>query len=345
MVHTTKGAEVSDVHDVLILGSGPAGLTAAVYAARANLSPLVLEGEPSSTGDQPGGQLMLTTEVENYPGFPEGILGPELMMNFRMQAERFGAQILTSKATRVDLGVRPFGIWVADPGSAEPTYRSNALIIATGAEALMLGLERETELVGHGISTCATCDGFFFRGQEIAVIGGGDSALEEAHFLSRFASKVSIIHRRDKLRASKIMQDRAFANPKIEFIWNTVVEAYVGDASLQGLRLRNVNNGAITELLVTGTFIAIGHRPNTNLFKGSLKMRDNGYLVTQPGSSHTDIEGVFAVGDVVDDVYRQAITAAGSGCQGALDAERWLETLGSPNRSTRTADTVEPSTR
>jgi len=317
---------MSDIRDVIIIGSGPAGLTAAIYNARANLSPLVLEGEPSSTSDQPGGQLMLTTEVENYPGFPEGILGPELMMNFRAQAARFGAEIQTVKASRVDLSVRPYGVWVGDPGTAEPTHRAHAIIISTGAQSVMLGLPRETELIGHGLSTCATCDGFFFRDHEIAVVGGGDSALEEAHFLSRFASKVIVIHRRDELRASKIMRDRAFNNPKIEFLWDTVVEGYLGDDSLSGLEVRNVKTDEVSVLAVTGAFVAIGHKPNTDLFKGQLAMKDSGYLITEPGTTRTDVEGVFACGDVQDDVYRQAITAAGSGCQGALEAERWLET-------------------
>ncbi len=323
-------ADQPAVREVAILGSGPAGLTAAVYTARADLKPLVLEGEPSSTSDQPGGQLMLTTEVENYPGFPDGILGPELMMNFRMQAERFGAEIRTVKASRVDLSERPFGIWVGPPDAPEPTHRAEAVIIATGAEALMLDLPGETELVGHGISTCATCDGFFFRDQPIAVIGGGDSAMEEAHFLSRFASKVSVIHRRDQLRASVIMQRRAFDNPKIDFVFDSVVEGYLGNGSLQGLRLRNLKSDAVADLAVSGAFIAIGHRPNTEIFAGQLEMKPNGYLVTKPGSSLTSVEGVFAVGDVADDVYRQAVTAAGSGCMGALDAERWLESLKDP---------------
>jgi len=316
---------VSDVRDVIIIGSGPAGLTAAVYTARANLNPLVLEGEPSSTSDQPGGQLMLTTEVENFPGFPEGIMGPELMMNFRTQAARFGAEIQTVKASRVDLSARPYSVWVGNPDAAEPTHRAHAIIIATGAQSIMLGLDGENELVGHGLSTCATCDGFFFRDHEIAVVGGGDSALEEAHFLSRFASKVTIIHRRDELRASKIMQDRAMNNPKIEFLWDSTVVEYLGDQKLAGIKVKNVKTDEVTELPVTGLFIAIGHKPNTEVFKGHVAMKDNGYLVTEPGSTRTDVDGVFAVGDVQDDVYRQAITAAGSGCQGALDAERWLE--------------------
>jgi len=316
---------MSDIRDVIIIGSGPAGLTAAIYTARANLSPLVLEGEPSSTSDQPGGQLMLTTEVENFPGFPEGIMGPELMMNFRAQAARFGAEIQTVKVSKVDLSARPYGVWVGDPDTAEPTHRAHAIIVSTGAQSIMLDLPRENELIGHGLSTCATCDGFFFRDHEIAVVGGGDSALEEAHFLSRFASKVTIIHRRDELRASKIMRDRAFNNPKIEFLWDTVVEGYLGDDSLAGLAVRNVKTDEVSEFAVTGVFVAIGHKPNTDLFKGQLAMKDSGYLVTAAGTTRTDVEGVFACGDVQDDVYRQAITAAGSGCQGALEAERWLE--------------------
>jgi len=313
------------LHDVIILGSGPAGLTAAVYTARASLEPLVLEGEPSSTGDQPGGQLMLTTEVENYPGFPEGIMGPELMMNFRAQAERFGAKIETVKASKVELGERPFKIWVGNPDASEPTYLAKTLIVSTGAEALMLGLPMETELTGHGVSTCATCDGFFFRDQDIAVVGGGDSALEEAGFLTKFASTVTIIHRRDELRASKIMQDRAFANPKIKFLWDSEVKELKGQQKLEGLVVANRKTGEQSDLAVTGMFIAIGHRPNTDLFKGQLAMKDNGYLITESPSSRTNIEGVFACGDVQDDSYRQAITAAGSGCTAALDAERFLE--------------------
>ena len=307
-------------HHVLIIGSGPAGLTAAIYAARANLHPYVIEGEPSSTSDQPGGQLMLTTEVENFPGFPDGILGPELMIRFREQSQRFGAEFLTAKVTKVDFSARPFRAWV---GSQEHT--ADAVIVSTGAQSLMLGLEAEGRLLGHGLSTCATCDGFFFRGQEIAVVGGGDSAIEEATFLTKFASKVTLIHRRDSLRASKIMQDRLFANPKIEPMWNTVVEDLLGDAKLDGAVVRNVLTGATTTLPVTGLFVAIGHRPNTDLFRGLLDMEDNGYLITQPGSSYTNVPGVFACGDVQDHTYRQAITAAGSGCMAAIDCERWLE--------------------
>jgi thioredoxin reductase (NADPH) len=316
---------VTDTREVVIIGSGPAGLTAAIYAARANLAPLVLEGEPSSTSDQPGGQLMLTTDVENYPGFPDGVLGPELMQNFRNQALRFGATIETVKASRVDFSARPFGVWVGDPDTSEPTYRADTVIVSTGAQSLMLDLPDEKALIGHGLSTCATCDGFFFRDQEIAVVGGGDSALEEANFLTRFASKVTIIHRRDELRASQIMQDRARDNPKIEFMWNTVVEQYLGDGQLSGLRVRNTQTDELNDVEFSGVFLAIGHRPNTDLFTDQLELKDNGYLVTKPDSSYTDVEGVFACGDVQDDVYRQAITAAGSGCMAAIDAERWLE--------------------
>jgi thioredoxin reductase (NADPH) len=306
--------------NVVIIGSGPAGLTAALYTARADLSPLVIEGEPSSTSDQPGGQLMLTTDVENYPGFPEGIMGPDLMMRFRDQAERFGAEFLTAKVTAVDFSARPFTVSVG-----EDTYQSDAVIVSTGAQSLMLGLESESRLLGHGLSTCATCDGFFFRGQEIAVVGGGDSALEEALFLTKFATKVTVIHRRDTLRASKIMQDRAFANDRIEFLWDTVVTDLLGDETLTGAQVENVRTGEKSELPVSGLFVAIGHRPNTDLFKGLLDMDGAGYLITRPGSTATNVEGVFACGDVQDHTYRQAITAAGSGCMAAIDAERWLE--------------------
>jgi thioredoxin reductase (NADPH) len=311
--------------NVVIIGSGPAGLTAAIYTARANLAPLVIEGEPSSTTDQPGGQLMLTTEVENFPGFVDGIMGPELMGNFRAQAARFGADFLTAKVTRLDTSARPFRIWVGDPDAPEPTYRANAVIVSTGAQSLMLGIPREDELIGHGLSTCATCDGFFFRGHEIAVVGGGDSALEEALFLTKFADKVTLIHRRGELRASKIMQERAMKNEKIEFLWHSVVTELKGETKLEGIEVEDIRTGERTDLPVTGLFVAIGHRPNTDLFKGLLDMEDNGYLITEPGSTRTNVEGVFACGDVQDHTYRQAITAAGSGCMAAIDAERWLE--------------------
>ncbi len=305
---------------VIIIGSGPAGLTAAIYTARASLTPLVIEGEPSSTSDQPGGQLMLTTEVENFPGFPTGIMGPELMMNFRSQAERFGARFITEKVTAIDFSARPFRVRVRDT-----EYLADSVIVSTGARSLMLGLEAEERLIGHGLSTCATCDGFFFRGHEIAVVGGGDSAIEEATFLTKFADKVTLIHRRDEFRASKIMQERAFANPKIEILWNHTVTDIHGDATLTGIEVTNTVDGTVSTLPVTGLFIAIGHRPNTDLFSGVLDTDETGYLVTEPGSTRTNIEGVFACGDVQDHTYRQAITAAGSGCMAAIDAEHWLE--------------------
>ncbi|MHB8293676.1 MAG: thioredoxin-disulfide reductase [Acidimicrobiales bacterium] len=308
---------------VTILGSGPAGLTAAIYTARADLTPVIVEGEPSSTSDQPGGQLMLTTEVENYPGFSQGVLGPELMASMRSQAERFGARFVTAKASRVDFSERPFSIWLAQAGGP-PDLRSESVIVATGARSLMLGLPSESRLLGHGVSTCATCDGFFFRGQDIAVVGGGDSALEEAIFLSKFARTVTLVHRRNELRASKIMQDRARANPKIRFEWNTVVTNVEGGTSVTGLGTRNVVTGEEATLTVSGLFVAIGHAPSTSLFQGQLDMTEAGYLLTSDGTE-TNVPGVFACGDVQDHVYRQAITAAGSGCMAAIDAERWLE--------------------
>jgi thioredoxin reductase (NADPH) len=307
-------------HHVVIIGSGPAGLTSAIYTARANLGPLVIEGEPSSTSDQPGGQLMLTTEVENFPGWPEGIMGPELMSRCREQASRFGAQFLTEKVTAIDFSERPFKMWVRDT-----LYTADAVIVSTGAQSLMLGLEAEQRLLGHGLSTCATCDGFFFRGHDIAVVGGGDSAIEEASFLTKFASNVKLLVRRDELRASKIMQERALSNPKIDIMWNTVVDDLVGTDKLEGALVRNTVTGEQSRLDVTGLFVAIGHRPNTDLFKGVLDMEDNGYLITASGSTYTNIPGVFACGDVQDHTYRQAITAAGSGCMAAIDCERWLE--------------------
>ena len=268
---------------------------------------------------------MLTTDVENFPGFPEGITGPQLMLDMRAQAARFGAEITTEKVSRVDLSTRPFRIWVGNPETPEPTYTADAVVVSTGARSVMLGLEAERRLIGHGLSTCATCDGFFFRDQEIAVVGGGDSALEEAGFLTRFASKVTLVHRRDNLRASKIMQRRAFDNPKIEFAWNTVVDDILGDSKVEALDLRDTMTGESRRLPVTGVFIAIGHRPNTDLFTGQLDMDEAGYLVTGADRSTTNVEGVFASGDVQDHTYRQAVTAAASGCMAALDAERWLE--------------------
>lgn len=307
------------VRETVVIGSGPAGLTAAIYAARAQLNPLVLEGEPSSTSDQPGGQLMLTTEVENFPGFPNGVQGPELMGNMREQALRFGAEIRTVKASRVDLVSNPKRIWVEDEEILAKT-----VIISTGARSLMLGLENENRLIGHGVSTCATCDGFFFRGKNIAVVGGGDSALEEASFLTRFADKVTLVHRRDELRASKIMQERAISNPKIEFAWNSQVTEIIGESALEGVTLTDTKDGSSRHLGVSGLFIAIGHRPNSDIFDGQIDRDSEGYIVTTTGT-RTSVDGVFACGDVVDHTYRQAITAAGSGCQAALDVERWLE--------------------
>jgi len=303
------------VRDVAIIGSGPAGLTAALYAARANLQPLVIEGLES------GGQLMMTTLVENFPGYRDGIMGPELMGEMRAQAERFGAEIIQSQVTSVDLSAKPFVLKTPD---AE--YRSKTIIIATGASAKLLGIPSERTLMGHGVSTCATCDGYFFRGQEIAVVGGGDSAMEEAIFLTKFASKVTLVHRRDTLRASKIMQDKARANPKIAWMLNHVVQEVQDDGKgeLTSIVLRNVTTEVVTKLPVTGVFIAIGHTPNTSIFRGQLEMNENGYLVTQ-GGTRTTVPGVFACGDVQDEVYRQAVTAAGSGCMAALDAERYLE--------------------
>ncbi len=317
--------QVPSHREVVIIGSGPAGLTAAIYAARADLAPLVIEGEPSSNSDQPGGQLMLTTEVENFPGFPEGVMGPQLMGDMRAQAARFGAEIVTAKVSRVDFAERPFRIWIGDPDADEPTHTADAVIVSTGARSVMLGLEAEQRLIGHGLSTCATCDGFFFRDQEIAVVGGGDSALEEAGFLTKFASKVTLVHRRDELRASKIMQQRALDNPKIEFSWNSTVDDVLGESKVEGLALRDTVTDEKRVLPVTGVFIAIGHRPNTDLFNGILDMDEAGYLVTGADRSTTNVDGVFACGDVQDHTYRQAITAAASGCMAAIDAERWLE--------------------
>ena len=305
------------MHNVVIIGSGPAGLTAAIYTARANLAPLMIEGS------QAGGQLTLTTDVENFPGFPQGIMGPQLIQDMRAQAERFGAAFQTADVTKVDLSRRPFTVTINE----EETIQARSLIISTGASANLLGLASESRLLGHGVSTCATCDGFFFRGQPIVVIGGGDSAMEEATFLTKFASHVTIVHRRDKLRASKIMQDKAMKNDKISFRWNSMVEEVLGDDVVTGLRLRDVVTNAAATLDCKGVFVAIGHTPNTQLFRGQIDTDANGYIQTSHGTA-TNVPGVFAAGDVQDPHYRQAITAAGTGCMAAMDAERFLEAEG-----------------
>jgi len=301
---------------MVIIGSGPAGLTAAVYAARANLQPLLIEGK------EPGGQLTLTTLVENYPGFGEGIMGPQLMEEMRKQALRFGTEIVTSYVNAVKLKEHPFRVSFADQEVITKT-----VVISTGSSAKLIGIESELQLMGHGVSTCATCDGFFYRGREIAVVGGGDSAMEEATFLTKFATKVFLIHRRDVLRASKIMQERAFSNPKIQFVWDTVVDHVVGtkETGVTGLKLKNVKTLEASDLKVDGLFVAIGHNPNTDIFKGQIELDSHGYIKTQPDSTRTNIPGVFACGDVQDPVFRQAITAAGTGCMAAIEAERWLE--------------------
>ncbi len=305
----------SEVRKVIIIGSGPAGYTAAIYNARAMLNPLMFAGA------QPGGQLTLTTDVENYPGFPNGIQGPELMENMRLQAERFGAEVVWDAVTKVDFSQRPFSVFVSDK-----EYKAHAVIIASGASAKLLGLESERKLLGYGVSTCAVCDGAFFRDKELVVVGGGDTAMEDSNFLTRFARKVEIVHRREELRASKIMQERAFKNPKISFIWNSTVEEIHDPEkkNVTGVTLRNLKTGEKMEKKVDGVFIAIGHQPNTEIFKGQIEMDDVGYIKTKQRTM-TNIEGVFAAGDVVDHYYRQAITAAGMGCMAAIDAERWLQ--------------------
>ena len=307
-----------EIHDIIIIGSGPAGDTAALYAARANLKPIVIEGI------EPGGQLMITTDVENYPGFPKGIQGPELMEEFKSQAERFGAEYIFGEVSSVNFTTRPFTVTVDE----ETNYQSNSIIIATGATAKLLGLESESKLMGRGVSACATCDGFFFQDQEVAVVGGGDTALEEALFLTRYATNVKIIHRRDTLRASQIMQDRAKSNDKIEFIWNSEVTDILANQNgeVSKIQLKDTTSANISELAINGVFIAIGHQPNTQIFEGIIDRNENGYILTNNGTK-TNIEGVFACGDAQDWIYRQAVTAAGTGCMAAIDAERYLAEL------------------
>jgi thioredoxin reductase (NADPH) len=301
------------VESIIIIGSGPAGYTAGLYASRANLDPLLFEGS------QRGGQLMITTDVENYPGFPDGIMGPDLMENFRKQTERFGTRLMTSDVTKVDFSQRPFVVW---EGTVE--YRANSIIIATGASAQWLGIPGEERLTGRGVSACATCDGFFFRDKELVVVGGGDSAMEEALFLTKFATKVTVVHRRDEFRASRIMADRVLTHPKVEVVWNTSISEIFGEDSVMGVTLADTRTGDTRTFETDGVFVAIGHKPNTGIFAGQLDLDEAGYVIVDDKTTATSVEGVFAAGDVADHVYRQAITAAGTGCQAAIDAERWL---------------------
>jgi thioredoxin reductase (NADPH) len=314
----TRSEEIalSGIREVIILGSGPAGYTAALYAARANLKPLVF------TGLQPGGQLTITTDVENYPGFPKGILGPELMDLFREQVARFGTELIDAPVEKVDFSKRPFTVW-----SDGKSFQAKSVIVATGASALLLGLPSEQKYMGFGVSACATCDGFFYKGKRVIVVGGGDTAMEEATYLTRFCPEVIVVHRRDTLRASKIMQERALANPRIRFLWNTEVAEIFGNdgGKATGVKLRDTQSGDVIEMAIDGVFVAIGHKPNTDFLAGQLPLDPKGYVLVKPGSSYTPIEGVFAAGDVHDAVYRQAVTAAGTGCMAAIDAERWLE--------------------
>jgi thioredoxin reductase (NADPH) len=319
---------LSGIREVIILGSGPAGYTAALYTARANLKPLVF------TGLQPGGQLTITTDVENYPGFPNGIQGPEMMDLFRAQVERFGTELIDAQVEQVDFGKRPFTVW-----SDGKAHQAKSIIVATGASALLLGLPSEQKFMGFGVSACATCDGFFYKGKRVIVVGGGDTAMEEATYLTRFCPEVIVVHRRDTLRASKIMQERALSNPRIRFLWNREVAEVLGEegGKATGVKLRDTQSGAVTEMSIDGVFVAIGHKPNTDFLAGQLPLDSKGYVQVKPGSSYTDVEGVFAAGDVHDAVYRQAVTAAGSGCMAAIDCERWLEAQAHANPATAAA--------